>query len=90
MTLFSEQQLRDMSRKQVHALVRHLEERVFRQMAQMDHVYVQTDDGSAWCARHWGVILHADTDTPHCAAFDESEDKGRCQPVPLYVEAPDP
>lgn len=80
MSLFSEQQLRDMTRKQVHGLVRSLE-------AEVERVHVQVD-GPAWCARHWGVIvLNEDT---RCVLADSSEDDGRCVPVPLYVEAPDP
>ena len=51
-------------------------------------VYVQTDDGSAWCARHWALMPDGDKD--FCLGFEGGDDPGRCIPMSLYVEAPDP
>lgn len=46
---------------------------------------------ACWCARHWGLIPFGCEHLEYaCDAVRYSEDDGRCVPVPLYVEAPDP
>lgn len=54
--------------------------------AEAARVYVQTDDGSAWCARHWAIWPNWMTE---CQGWGD-EDEGKCVPMALYVEAPDP
>lgn len=97
MSLWSNQQLRDMSRADLHDLVRNLE----KLAEQAEHVFVEADVG--WCIRHDDVMLrhshpavcHAQlrylwTSPDHRPVMFPDHDPGRCVSVALYRQAEDP